>query len=33
MKVPKLIGQNKSGAKNKIHSPECLHNEIGEIIG
>jgi hypothetical protein len=26
------MGQNKSSVKRKIHSTECLHKEIGEIL-
>ena len=29
--MPKLMKHNESSVKRKIHSTECLHEEIGEI--
>jgi hypothetical protein len=28
----KLMGQNKSSAKRKIHNTKCPHKEIGEVL-
>ena len=30
--MPTLMEHNESSAKRKIHSTNCLHKEIGEII-